>query len=175
MPFVFLDLEASGLQNGFPTEVGWIRQSDGANYSTLIRPEPDWCENFNWDPGAEAVTGITREHLIARGRSRIEVAADLMRDLANDRVFVDGGRWDVEWLNMITAPSVIPLEDFDGLWAAATARGGWLGTAGAEALEKAVQRTVEAAGLREHRALDDARRMHIKFELAVAGPFKPKQ
>lgn len=170
--FVFLDLEASGLINGYPTEVGWVRHPDRAEYSALIKLEADWLEYGTWDSQAEAITDITQDDLDHFGRPCPEVAAELILDLSGHNVFVDGGQHDAEWLFMITAPNVIPLEDFDGLLAAATDRGGWPRSAGVEGLEAAICRARAQANLPEHRALGDAKKMLISFERALAGPGK---
>lgn len=168
---IFLDLEASALIDGYPTEVGWVRHPDHASYSSLVRPDTDWIGRLNWDPAAEAVTGIKQSDLAENGRDRAVVAAELIRDLNGHHVFVDGGVTDQRWLNLLTAPAVISLEDFHGLLATAAYRGGWQDLSGAEALERAI--TDATRGRRIHRALDDAEALLIAFEIALGGPKAP--
>jgi DNA polymerase III epsilon subunit-like protein len=167
---VFIDLEASGLFNGYPTEIGWIRYPDRAEYSTLIRPDVDWLEYGIWDNRAEAITGITRDDLERQGRPRTAVAADLMRDLDGRQLFVDGKHHDVEWLHMIIEPESLSLQSFDELLAAAAHKSGWRDLAGAEAFELAIRDMKKNSLLRPHRALNDAKLMLMSFELAITGP-----
>ncbi len=166
---VFLDIEASALVNGFPTEVAWVRYPDRASYSALIAPEDEWTTYCNWDPSAEVLTGLSLGHLNREGRPRLSVAEELIRELAGHEVFVDGGQLDAEWLYMITEPAIIPLKDFGGLLAAALIDGGWKNDESAR-FDLAVRTARYAAGLRYHRALDDAKALLGVFQIAIAGP-----
>jgi DNA polymerase III epsilon subunit-like protein len=167
---VFVDLEASGLINGFPTEVAWIRFPDRTEYSALIRPDPSWLEYGTWDTSAETLTGLTLEDLEHAGRLRGEIAADLLRDLGGQHLFVSGGHHDVEWLHMIVEPQRLELQDFRGLLSSVASRSTWSVHGGMPALERALRELRVSSELRHHRALDDARMMLMSFELALAGP-----
>lgn len=91
----FIDFEASTLANGtYPIEVAWS-VSDGTVHEHLIRPETLWT---SWDKRAEEVHGISRDEIIAHGKSTTEVSSILCDDLMGCEVYADGGLLDYEWL-----------------------------------------------------------------------------
>ena len=104
---VVIDFEASGFgADSYPIEVGYIR-SGGERYCTLIRPEISWT---HWDRRAEAVHGLHRDLLVARGLSPVEVCAQLNRELEGLTVYSDAWNHDLCWLHRLydaacTAPS----------------------------------------------------------------------
>lgn len=92
---ITLDVEASGFGRGsYPIEIGFAFP-DGSTAAWLIRPAPDWT---HWDAEAEAVHGISRETLLAEGRSVVEVAALLNGQLAGNRVYSDAWSFDASWV-----------------------------------------------------------------------------
>jgi len=93
-----LDVEASGFGAGsYPIEIGYIA-SDGTSYCTLIRPAPSWT---HWDPGAEAMHGISRETLMRYGRAPAEVARELNARLSGEVLYSDGWGNDFVWLGKL--------------------------------------------------------------------------
>ena len=95
---VFLDFEASSLAaDSYPIEVGWVME-DGSSEEHLIRPAPAWTD---WDPLAEAIHGLDREGLFARGEPHEEVAGRMMRVLAGHDLFASAPSWDGKWLSVL--------------------------------------------------------------------------
>jgi DNA polymerase III epsilon subunit-like protein len=93
-----LDVEASGFGAGsYPIEVGVVLPS-GKSHCFLIRPADHWS---HWDPLAEAVHGITREVLAARGVPIEEVARNLNEVLRGQTVFSDAWGHDRSWLALL--------------------------------------------------------------------------
>jgi hypothetical protein len=90
-----LDLEASGFgRASYPIEVGYVL-ADGSSFCTLIKPAAHWT---HWDPAAEEVHHIRREHLERHGRSVHEVARLLNERLGGLTVYSDGWANDYPWL-----------------------------------------------------------------------------
>ncbi|MBV8684169.1 MAG: hypothetical protein JO111_14930 [Caulobacteraceae bacterium] len=102
---VFLDFEASSLAtDSYPIEVGWVME-DGSSEEHLIRPAPAWTD---WDPQAEAIHGLTREVLVARGEPHGEVAGRMMRVLAGHELFASAPSWDGKWLSVLLRAAGYP-------------------------------------------------------------------
>ncbi len=98
LPPAILDIEASGFGLGsYPIEVGFVT-SDGEPWCSLVRPETDWQ---HWDPHAEAVHGITREHLQQHGRSSRDIALALNDRLNGQTIYSDAWAHDYTWLNRL--------------------------------------------------------------------------
>ncbi len=101
-----IDVEASGFgSHGYPIEVGVIR-SDGARFCRLIKPFEHW---HHWDKSAEALHGISREHLSEYGFDGHEVCVELNDFLANSTVYSDGWVVDHPWLIKLFAASGIDM------------------------------------------------------------------
>ena len=93
-----LDVEASGFGAGsYPIEIGYVA-ADGSSYCTLIRPAPSWT---HWDPGAEAMHGISRDTLMRYGRAPVEVARELNARLFGETLYSDGWGNDFAWLGKL--------------------------------------------------------------------------
>jgi hypothetical protein len=102
---VFLDFEASSLAPGsYPIEVGWVME-DGSVEEHLIRPAPAWTD---WDPTAEAIHGLSRDVLLARGEPHEEVARRMMQVLAAHEVFASAPSWDGKWLSVLLRAAGYP-------------------------------------------------------------------
>ncbi len=103
---IVIDIEASGFGRGsYPIEIGYYMPG-GETYCTLIRPEPGWD---HWDASAEAVHGITRELLLARGRSALEVCQHLNRQFRGCCLYSDAWSHDYVWLSkMYDAVDLVP-------------------------------------------------------------------
>jgi len=94
----FIDFEASGLGGDtYPIEVAWSLP-DGAVKESLILPLGTWTY---WDTNAEKVHGINRMDILRHGRPAAEICSNLIKDLAGQAVFCDGGLCDAGWLNQL--------------------------------------------------------------------------
>jgi hypothetical protein len=160
---VFLDFEASSLNDdSYPIEVGWAYE-DGRTESWLIRPAEGWTD---WSSKAEAIHGITRETLATDGTDHAEVARHLLDTLAEHEVYASAPSWDGKWLSVLLRGAGLPrhamrLKDTDEAQCETARR--ILGPAvHPHELNAAVRRVVsqvrEAASKErvKHRALDDA-------------------
>lgn len=171
---LFLDLEASGLSmHSYPIEVGWS-VSESETGSLLIRPDGTW-HTADWDPGAEALHGISRD-LPARNGVPASCAAEVVLALARDRrIVVDQPAWDGAWLNLLLStigeapPQVF---DFDLVCWQETAR--LLAIRPPQNLGRSLQQTRLACYSRreqaiaswpeiKHRAGPDARRLRAGY------------
>jgi hypothetical protein len=95
---VFIDIEASGLgPDTFPTELGWCQFPNGRTTSLLIQPHASW-QHWTWDPAAEALTGISRPMLAAKGRTVEDAAVAINKALAGKSVWSDNPGHDTAWL-----------------------------------------------------------------------------
>ncbi|MCR0981339.1 3'-5' exonuclease [Roseomonas populi] len=102
---VFLDFEASGLgKHGYPIEVGWAAE-DGTEENHLIRPAPGWEE---WDEGAEAIHGISRERLEREGEPHEAVARRMVAVLTGHDLYVSAPSWDGHWLSLLLRAAGLP-------------------------------------------------------------------
>ena len=93
--------EFSGTRGSFPNEVGITVLDTGTGsldtWSAMIRPHPTW-DLSAWDSKAEAVHGITREMLAARGVDAAEAARGALERFAGCDIVMAGhptmdGRW----------------------------------------------------------------------------------
>lgn len=87
--FVFLDIEASGLDfDSFPIEVAFA-SSNGDKATYLIKPTYDWQEDGQWDTGAElTIHHISLDDLLTHGDSAKDVALALNSALPDAERFV---------------------------------------------------------------------------------------
>lgn len=163
----FLDFEASSLgKHGYPIEVAWVL-ANGDEESYLIRPDPSWID---WDLKAEAIHGISRDHLEAEGTSSSAVAQQMMSALAGYDLYATAPSWDGKWLSRLLRTAGLPrhaLRLADTEAAHQQAVHDVLHSAGIPAeLHDGITRTILAQarikddelGPAEHRALADARR-----------------
>jgi hypothetical protein len=97
---VFYDCEASSLE-GLPIEIGWafLDRQTGQIQSEghLIKPPSNWDLRAHWNPGAQALHGITIEQLMAHGRPPSEIANRMNAALVGAELFSDDPL-DVVWL-----------------------------------------------------------------------------
>lgn len=151
---VFLDIEASGLgDNCFPIEVGFVAAHDLAGWSILIRPPSAWLKGKCWDARAEDLHRLSLEEIQRDGWPVLDVAAALNQALAGKLVFCDEPDFDRHWLGMVyKAAALTPgfaLRDSKPLFL----NGSPLVTIDTPIL------SAMPAGLRRHRARDDACRL----------------
>jgi hypothetical protein len=124
-----LDFEASGSDpRGYPIEVADADVATGEVWECLIAPTPAWLETGVWEAAAEAIHGISRAEIIAKGRSVREVAAELTAHTRGAQVLSDAPSYDTKWLrDLYRATGAEPpflLRDFHQIvWREAVLRG----------------------------------------------------
>jgi len=93
-----IDLEASGFGRGsYPIEVG-VALADGSVHALLIKPADSWN---HWDEKAEAIHGISREHLMEHGKTPREVAMYLNDICSGQTLYSDAWSFDSSWLGRL--------------------------------------------------------------------------
>ena len=98
----FLDFEASSLShNSYPIEAAWT-QPDGHVESHLISPRtvPGWTD---WSEASQLVHRISREELLAAGKTPSWVCERMNQQLDGRIVFTDSVRYDGFWLSRLFA------------------------------------------------------------------------
>lgn len=103
--FVFLDFEASALDEGsYPIEIGWVGE-DGVCNSFLITPTPMWSRSRPWSRSSEKIHGIARAELAIDGVPAQEAAVRASRALGASGVTVvsDNPDWEERWLALLLA------------------------------------------------------------------------
>ncbi|PZU61015.1 MAG: hypothetical protein DI547_00790 [Sphingobium sp.] len=155
-----IDFEASCLPEqgeSYPIEVALARVGGPAK-SWLIRPAVRW-RYWDWSKDAEAMHGISRDMLAARGLPPIQVLNELAREAAGCQVYADSDL-DAFWLETLAEacgrqppfPILYLGELFQQMHATPTA----------------IVRAEDAARIRlpqQHVACKDARRLAIAVEL----------
>lgn len=102
LPIAAIDLEASCLPDygrSYPIEVALCSVGGDVLFSALIKPHPSWFD-WDWNPTAERLHGISRERLRAEGRSCAEVMADL-NAVARDLRVVSDSQLDQTWVQTL--------------------------------------------------------------------------
>lgn len=166
---VFLDFEASSLSDtSFPVEVGWVWE-DGREEAHLIRPAPRWTD---WDMQAQAIHGIPRAELEAKGEDHAVVARRMVDVLSGHDLCASAPSWDGKWLSALLRAAGIPrhtlrLRDSDDVIAEA-ARAILEPHCPPEQLERTLGSILTLDDLKEaapaHRALEDARAEWQKWQ-----------
>lgn len=98
---IFVDLEASSLDNGYPIEVGWaiVREFKVTTESMLIRPSNEWYfDNDRWSHESAAIHKITRSNLLDHGQCIGVVKTRLSTLFAGKTLYSDAHRYDFAWL-----------------------------------------------------------------------------
>lgn len=166
MDYVAIDFEASCLPRhgrSYPVEVGI---SDGRMLrSWLILPHADW-DGWDWTAEAEAIHGIARSELLARGLPAERVMADLMEAVDGRRLVADS-TLDQYWLDTLAAAAsgaagsgAVPVIDH-----AAVLLDAW--TVSADQVDLARQQADRRQPLR-HRAAYDAEWLHLVLSALAA-------
>src|SRR3569623_3758391 len=100
-----LVFEASSLADrSYPIEVGWVF-ADGAGEAHLIRPAPEWTD---WSDEAQAIHGIDRAELLAKGTSHEEVAHRMVDVLTGHTLCASAPSWDGKWLSVLLRAAGLP-------------------------------------------------------------------
>lgn len=95
---IIVDVEASGFgSRSYPIEIG-VALPNGDRYCTLIAPAPEWV---HWDPKAEALHGLTRERIIAKGTPPEEVCQRLNTLFKGKTLYTDGWTVDYPWIRSL--------------------------------------------------------------------------
>lgn len=90
-----IDVEASGFgPQSYPIEIGVVRH-DGERYCRLVKPFDDW--DF-WQPSAQDVHGITRQHLLKHGIDGNKLCHELNQFLGKQTAYSDGWVVDSPWV-----------------------------------------------------------------------------
>jgi len=79
MGIAAIDFEASclpGYGRSFPIEVALCRVGGDVLFSAIIKPHADWAD-WDWDPAAERMHGVSRARLAAEGMPCLEVMMGL--------------------------------------------------------------------------------------------------
>lgn len=71
---------------------------DGRRYCSLIRPRTEW---LRWDPAAQALHGVSREHAQQYGRSVETICAQLSADLRGRIVYSYAWAMDWPWISQL--------------------------------------------------------------------------
>lgn len=94
-----IDFEASSLASAsYPIEVAWNLGETIEQH--LIAPIGRWND---WSAKSQALHGISRAELIARGQSPVWVCERLNRQLAGRVVYSDNPDYDAHWLEELFA------------------------------------------------------------------------
>jgi hypothetical protein len=102
---VFLDFEASSLDQGsYPIEVAWVYE-DGYAESYLIRPAPGWTD---WNAHAEAIHHISRTRLEEEGTAHDLVAGRMVEALSGHDLLASAPSWDGKWLSALLRAAGLP-------------------------------------------------------------------
>ncbi len=101
MGIMFLDIEASSLNNGsVPIEIAWVGE-DGQATAFLIKPDAGWDD---WSVASQNIHGIGRGDLAREGQDACRVADFAFRALtAADAVYSDAPAFDQAWLEVLFA------------------------------------------------------------------------
>ena len=158
---VIIDCEASCLagdgRRSYPIEVAAGLPETGAIRSWLIKPERQWLDEWDWHYEAELVHRLTRDHLLAHGLPRAQVARELRAFIGDRAVVSDYPPAEGYWLAVLFGEAQPWPVGALGALLDAIAGGGPPGQA-MRALADAHARHVAA---RTHRAGDDVRHMMI--------------
>jgi hypothetical protein len=103
---LFVDFEASALEDGsFPIEIGWC-STDGRGEAHLIRPTADWTA---LSAASQAVHGISQEWLLAEGKPVEVVARRAVSAFSPKRAMVlsYAPPFDQFWLDKLFAAGAI--------------------------------------------------------------------
>jgi len=117
---IFLDCEASSLDHeSYPIEIAW-GAAPGEIESHLINPYGYPQSYTNWDIGAQAVHGLSRNFLSKNGRHPETIAKRMDEMLSGQIVYTDAPDFDGFWcrrlFEAVNRPLNIEFRDIDVLF-----------------------------------------------------------
>ncbi|PPD13973.1 MAG: hypothetical protein CTY25_12110 [Methylobacterium sp.] len=98
-----IDIEATSFL-GHPIEIGWARVGAETYESYLIKPPAEWREplNWDWDPAAAEIHGITLDELIRDGLPPDEVIRRFEAAIGEGAIlYSDAPAFDGNWLEKL--------------------------------------------------------------------------
>lgn len=103
-----IDIEASGLGSAcYPIEIALADHKGQIAYQALIRPTTSWMNGNGWDQKAEAIHGISQEHLLQHGLPPSRVVTDISVALGDHILLSDHGfEWDRAWVDVLWKASM---------------------------------------------------------------------
>ncbi|AOG02958.1 3'-5' exonuclease [Bosea sp. RAC05] len=166
--FLFLDMEASSLEGGFPIEIGVCDDALQA-HSWLIQPHPSW-QDLEWNDVSQQIHGISQAKLIADGLPVDAVLLEMSKIVSpGHAMHSDNPTYDARWLQQLccagrrwVTQEINPFlqASFDVLE----------GNQWADVIEHRLERSQELARLywpHIHRAGPDAKSMAAVFRMLV--------
>lgn len=100
-----IDVEASCLAGGgrrsYPIEIAAGIPKTGEVRSWLIKPERIWLDEWDWYEEAEQLHRLTRNHLLAHGLPRQQVARELTDFVGGREVVSDNPTMEGYWLAVL--------------------------------------------------------------------------
>jgi hypothetical protein len=101
MTDLIVDVEASGLENGYPIEVAIADCKAGIVRAWLIRPASTWESYLDWSPASEKVHGLTHRLITQSGQDAGVVAAEIAAFAAGRPLLSDNPAFDRGWLAIL--------------------------------------------------------------------------
>lgn len=102
---VLVDCEASCLvqpgSRSFPMEIAIGVPETGEIQSWLIKPKREWIDEWDWDPGAERVHGLSRDYLLGHGLPRAQVACEVHEAIGPHEIMSDSPPYEAHWLSVL--------------------------------------------------------------------------
>jgi hypothetical protein len=99
---VVLDFEATCLVSvgirSYPIEVVIGDPDTGDVQSWLIKPEREWLDSWDWSEDSEWIHGLTRQHLLAHGHPRAQVAREVLAVIGDREPLSDNPAFEQYWL-----------------------------------------------------------------------------
>lgn len=105
-----IDIEASGLVDSYPIEIGWAIE-DGKVGAVLIRPPDEWVKHLHWDPQAVAIHKLKREVLDTHGISPATALKKMNADLRECRCYSDLPEYDWRWIQRLMLAGGFRIDD----------------------------------------------------------------
>lgn len=97
---IFIDFEASGLEDSYPIEVGMVGDND-YSYNSYIKPIKDWTNNLIWSLEAEKIHQIKEYKLFRLGSEVRDVANEIANVALTNDLYSDNGYFDDRWCNTL--------------------------------------------------------------------------
>lgn len=159
-----IDFEASCLPEygqSYPIEVA-VARIDGQSRAWLIRPAVQWAQ-WDWSPEAEALHGISRELLDAKGLPLDQVLAEMTAFVRDCDVYADADV-DEYWLEVLCSAAGARLPFPVRYLGEFMKQRGFTRPQVVAALEEARRRLPQ-----EHLAREDAKRLALVVKLLLEG------